>query len=154
MKERVLNDINNAEKFLIGIGETWQGKNKEALEGYKALKKLVGNKDYYIISLCNDGVIEGIGFDDTRLCTPNDKDDNNWNSYNEWLGRTLNKRICILELGVGLKYPDVIRWPFEKIAFINNKAIFYRINEHFYQTTAELKDKCIGIQANSLEYLL
>ncbi len=154
VEDRVLNDIEGAERILIGIGEEWQDKKDVATKGYGALCKLVENKDYYIISLCNDGVIEETGFDASRLCTPNDENDDKWTAYNEWLGRTLNRKLCILELGVGLKYPDVIRWPFEKIAFINNKARMYRINERFYQTTEELGSKCVGIQANPMEYIL
>lgn len=68
-----------------------------------------------------------------------------WNCYNKWLQNTLNKEICILELGVGMKYPTVIRWPFEKIAFINKKASFYRIHETLYQSTNELKQRCISV---------
>ena len=40
-----------------------------------------------------------------------------WSVYTKWLQTTLNRKLLILELGVGMQYPSVIRWPFEKIAF-------------------------------------
>ena len=76
-----------------------------------------------------------------------------WQLYTKWLQGTLNRRILILELGVGMKFPSVIRWPFEKIAFFNNKASFYRVNETLYQMSEELKDKGISIAKNSIDWL-
>lgn len=76
-----------------------------------------------------------------------------WNLYMKWLQGTINKKVCILELGVGVKYPTVIRWPFERVAFINEKAKFIRVHESLYQLTEEIKDKGISIQANPVELL-
>lgn len=76
-----------------------------------------------------------------------------WNLYMKWLQGTLNKNLCILELGVGMKYPSVIRWPFEKVAFINQKAKFVRVHEFLYQLTQEVKEKGIAIQENPVEFL-
>lgn len=77
-----------------------------------------------------------------------------WEVYTNWLQRTLNKKLCILELGVGMNVPSVIRWPFEKIAFYNNKASFFRINETLYQLTEEIGEKGISIEGNAQEFLL
>ena len=76
-----------------------------------------------------------------------------WNLYMKWLQGTLNKKVCILELGVGVKYPTVIRWPFERVAFINEKAKFIRVHESLYQLTEEIKDKGISMQENPVELL-
>lgn len=64
----------------------------------------------------------------------------NWSVYTKWLQGTLKHSLCILELGVGLKYPSVIRWPFEKTAYFNEKAVF-RVHERLYQLTEELKER-------------
>lgn len=77
-----------------------------------------------------------------------------WQSYKEWLQGTLNKNLCILELGVGMRWPSVVRWPFEKIGFFNQKADFIRINEKLYQMTEELAKKGIGIAQNAVDWLL
>lgn len=76
-----------------------------------------------------------------------------WNQYLKWVQGTVNRKVCVLELGVSLRLPSVIRWPFEKIVFYNNKAVFYRINERLYQMTAELKDKGISIPENAVTFL-
>ena len=76
-----------------------------------------------------------------------------WQLYTEWLQGSLNHKLIILELGVSLRFPSVIRWPFEKIAFFNNKASIYRINEKLYQMTEELSGKGIGIAQNAIDWI-
>jgi NAD-dependent SIR2 family protein deacetylase len=76
-----------------------------------------------------------------------------WNAYTYWLSATLNKRVTILELGVGFQTPTVIRWPFEKTASINNKAHLYRIHGSFSQLSETVKGKAESISENSLEFL-
>ena len=76
-----------------------------------------------------------------------------WNLYMKWLQGTMNRKICILELGVGMKYPSVIRFPFEKVTFINNKAKFVRVHEFLYQLTEDIKEKGISIETNPVELL-
>ena len=44
-----------------------------------------------------------------------------WGHYRKWLQGTLNRRLFVLELGVGMRFPSVVRWPFEKVAFFNQK---------------------------------
>ncbi len=77
-----------------------------------------------------------------------------WQRYTKWLMGTLNKSIFVLELGVGWQAPSVIRSPFEKIAYFNKKASFYRINEKLYQLTEELKDKGVSVPENAIDWLL
>jgi len=76
-----------------------------------------------------------------------------WSLYTKWLQGTLNKNLCVLELGVGMKYPSVIRWPFEKVVFINQKAKLIRVHESLYQLTQEVKDKGTSVQADPIEFL-
>jgi hypothetical protein len=76
-----------------------------------------------------------------------------WTHYTKWLQGTLNRNLVILELGVGMKFPSVIRFPFEKTAYLNQKAKFYRINENLYQMTEELTKKGTGIAENVIDWL-
>lgn len=76
----------------------------------------------------------------------------NWEKYTKWLQFTLNRKLCILELGVGMNLPNVIRWPFEKVGFFNQKATFFRINETLYQTTQDLGDRGISIEGNAVDF--
>lgn len=77
-----------------------------------------------------------------------------WEKYTKWLSATLNRKLCILELGVGMDFPSVIRFPFEKVAFFNQKASFYRVNETLYQLNEELADKGVSIHKNAQKFLL
>ncbi len=76
-----------------------------------------------------------------------------WEAYKKWQTGTLNRRLVILELGEGFKTPTVMRWPFEKIGFFNQKSIFYRIHENFYQMPKELGERAAGIQADSVSFI-
>ena len=75
------------------------------------------------------------------------------NYVEEGYQRTLNKKLCILELGVELNLPNIIRWPFEKVAFYNQKASFFRINASLYQMTEELSGKGVSIAMNAVDFL-
>ncbi len=174
-------------------------------EAYKKLKRLLQDKDYYIITTCNDDKIYSIGFEENRIVAPcgnfrflqcidncskellpvtqemisNEQmilcpycnkptcfnqikeehyNENgylaDWNQYNKWITSTINKKLCVLELGVGFKYPTVIRWPFEKIVYFNKKAKLYRIHDTLFQVSQEIKDKCYPINENPIDYLL
>ncbi|MDO4298003.1 MAG: hypothetical protein Q4C59_05950 [Lachnospiraceae bacterium] len=76
-----------------------------------------------------------------------------WQKYNRWLSCTLNHKLCILELGVDFRYPQVIRWPFEKVAYFNQKAIMFRVHSRLPQTTAELGARGISVKASPIELL-
>jgi NAD-dependent SIR2 family protein deacetylase len=120
----------------------------------------------------NQALLDGVGLDSLEipkcpccgaplafnniLCDENYVEDGykaKWELYTKWLQGTLNKKVCIIELGVGMNLPNVIRWPFEKIAFYNQKASFFRINGGIYQMTEELADRGISLNMNAVEFL-
>lgn len=122
--------------------------------------------------LVNQALLDGVGLDSLEnprcpscgmplafnnlLCESNYVEDGyrqQWDRYTGWLQQTLNKRLCVLELGVGMNLPDIIRWPFEKIAFYNQKASFFRVNETLYQMTKELADRGVSISVNAVDFL-
>lgn len=76
-----------------------------------------------------------------------------WKIYTQWLQGCLNRNLAVLELGAGLQYPSVIRWPFEKIAFFNQKAKFFRVHSSLWQLTEELKERGCGIAEHPVEFL-
>lgn len=75
-------------------------------------------------------------------------------NYKKWLQGTVNKKLLILELGVGMQYPSVIRFAFDKLCMYNLKSYFVRVNETFYQHTAENKGRTVGIKQNSVSFML
>lgn len=194
-----------------------QQKNLEVERAYEALKKMLEGKNYFIVTLCTDGLIYEKGFEQERIVAPCgnmqylqcDKGctkelyawteemekqlaiavENGslglcqpfvcphcgeplvwntvkaekyneegylpmWNRYTKWLQGMLNRKVCIVEAGVDFSYPTVIRWPFEKMAFFNNKAEFFRIHANWYQLTEELKKKGVSIPHNSREFFV
>ena len=238
---QIKDEIMNSEYLLIGIGEemNFNFSNKlcdnielipfmkytELMNAdksiyykmYQNLSKLLNNKNYFIVSICNDGLIDQIkeidkenvvkpcgGFEKLH-CKNNCKNTlidinqveiplinklsknqevnlqdiprcsvcnqplvfnqvnqpgydeseylEDWNRYTTWLQKTLNKKILVLELGVGLEYPSVIRWPFEKIAYFNQKATFYRIHSKLFQVADELKGRTKTIASNPMDIL-
>ncbi len=77
-----------------------------------------------------------------------------WQKYTRWLTETLNETLLILELGVGFQNPGLIRFPFEKTCFFNQKAFLCRVNRHLPQVSAELGARALGIGEASLDWLL
>jgi hypothetical protein len=51
---------------------------------------------------------------------------------------------------VGFSKPGIIRFPFEKTAFFNQKAFLCRVNEKFPQTEESLGARAAGIAVNSV----
>lgn len=77
-----------------------------------------------------------------------------WNDYIKWLQGTVNKKLCVLELGVGMEYPSIIRFPFEKVVFYNRKAHMYRVHRTLYQMGEGMEGRGIGIAENPIDFLL
>ncbi len=76
-----------------------------------------------------------------------------WENYTKWMQGTLNRKLLMIELGVGFQYPTVIRWPFEKMAFINQKATLVRVHSKLYQLTEELKERAYSVNKNPVLFL-
>lgn len=76
-----------------------------------------------------------------------------WAQYTKWLQGTVNRKVCVLELGVGLELPNLIRWPFERIVFYNQKAELYRVHPTLYQVGENLEGRGVGICQNPIEFM-
>lgn len=76
-----------------------------------------------------------------------------WNAYTKWLRGTVNKRLCVLELGAGMHYPGIIRFPFEKMVYYSKKAFLYRVHPRLYQAGEEIADRCRGIAEDPVDFL-
>lgn len=77
-----------------------------------------------------------------------------WAAYTKWQAGTLNHDLLLLELGVGFDSPTVIRWPFEKIAYVNQKAFLERVHERLYQLPVEVEERAGSQAANSVSWIL
>ncbi|NLL40127.1 MAG: NAD-dependent protein deacetylase of SIR2 family [Clostridiales bacterium] len=70
--------------------------------------------------------------------------------YVDWLMSATEKKLCIIEIGVGFNTPVVIRWPFERLTYAIENAHLFRVNCEYEQwpghggfpmVPEELKDK-------------
>lgn len=77
-----------------------------------------------------------------------------WETYTKWLQGTVNKKICMLELGVGMAYPGIIRFPFEKMVYYNQKAFLYRVHPQLSQMGAEIGSRGRGIAEDPVDFLV
>lgn len=76
-----------------------------------------------------------------------------WKTYTKWLQGTMNKKVCVIELGVDLQLPTIIRWPFEKIIFYNQKSFLYRIHPALYQLGEKIGERGAGIKEKPVDFL-
>ena len=65
----------------------------------------------------------------------------------------MNRDLMIMELGAGMMFPSVIRWPFEKLSFYNKKSCFYRVNETIPQLPDNKQEKAYSVDANPFEFV-
>lgn len=76
--------------------------------------------------------------------------DDNWykqdEKYGDFLDRAKNKKVVLLELGVGFNTPTIIRFPFEQMTFQNSNWNLVRINKDNVLNWFNIEDKSILIQ--------
>ena len=157
----LMGKLETAEMVLVGTGEEFEAESSQDIlsKAYEKLAKLLAGKNYFVITTGKDDLIMQSGLKVDRIVQPllfeedSDQMPPMWDKYTKWLQGTLNRNVLILELGVGLKYPGVIRFPFEKAAYFNKKADFIRVHGRLYQMTEELGDKGISIAQNAVAFL-
>ena len=76
-----------------------------------------------------------------------------WHIYTKWLQGTVNRKLCVLELGAGMEYPGIIRFPFEKVVYYNKKSFLYRVHPQLYQLGEEIADRGEGIAMDPVDFL-
>lgn len=158
IRNEIKEQLKDAERVLIGIGAEWKQKEDEReaqiAKAKENLHNFLDEKDYFVISTLTAAEVERLGFEKMRTVVPFDEalTEEEWNHYTDWLSRTLNRKLVILELGEGFMQPTVIRWPFEKTAAINQKARLYRVHKTFYQISDEIKEKAVAVKADSVEF--
>lgn len=145
--EELKAEVQGASLVLVGIGEE-VSENREGF--YEELAKLLKNKDYFVVTLQDREGLERAGLSSEQITAPLEEgeSDESWEKYMHWLGFTLNQKLCVLELGAGFKRPEVIRFPFEKVSYFNQKSRYIRINERFPQLSAEIADRGISIKCD------
>lgn len=76
-----------------------------------------------------------------------------WAAYKTWQAGTLNRRLLMLELGVGFGSPTVIRWPFEKIVYVNQKSYLLRVHKTLSQLPGEVGERAGRVAMDSVDWV-
>ncbi|MCM1174699.1 MAG: hypothetical protein NC341_06565 [Blautia sp.] len=76
-----------------------------------------------------------------------------WDIYTKWLQGTVHKKLCVIELGAGMEMPSIIRWPFEKIVYYNQRSFLYRIHPALYQLGENMGGRGAAIKEKSVDFL-
>lgn len=135
-----------------GVSAENAGKDiSEVLQGAAAGEKLQNALQQSVCPICkkplNFHTIETEGYLEEGYLPQ-------WAKYKKWLQCTLNRKLCVLELGVGFRYPQVVRFPFEKAAAYNQKASLVRIHSKFPQIPEKLSQRGIGVKQSPVQFLL
>ena len=73
--------------------------------------------------------------------------DENWykqdKRYGEFLDKSQNKNLLLLEIGVGFNTPGIIRFPFEQMVYNNTNTNLVRINKDYAFASKEVEEKTI-----------
>lgn len=149
-----------AEMVVIGIGSELCKKafedDDKRISVLNEYNKILDKKNYFIITSHQNNIFENTDFNTRRICNPLIQDDNSekqWDLYNKWLSASLNKKLLIIEIGEDFNHPNIFRWPFEKVVFINQKSKMFRINDVFYQLPADIGERAQSIKANGMSFV-
>ena len=77
-------------------------------------------------------------------------EDDNWNklskTYEKFINDNIDKKLVLIELGVGFNTPGIIRFPFEQLAYNNNNITLIRINDKYNDMDYKIKEKAFCIK--------
>lgn len=181
--DEFVKDYNEAEMVVIGIGAQLHRENFDSEQQMQEIidffASYLDKKNYFIITTHHENLFENSAFNPRRIVNPlmiqeigaqdntsantqmipeskepEDKESKQWDLYNKWLAGTLNRRLLLVELGEGFHNPNIFRWPFERIAFINRKAKMYRIHDVFSQLPENINERAVGVPENAVDFLL
>ena len=92
-------------------------------------------------------------------------EDSNWNqlhnTYENFINSNIDKKLVLIELGVGFNTPGIIRFPFERLAYEYENVTLIRVNDRYTNVAYELenntnvitmKEDCDTFIQNILKY--
>jgi hypothetical protein len=155
-----------ADMIAIGIGHEFEKiPCEKAAQLMDFFNPYLEHKNFFVITSCTDMSLPWDTINPKRFVTPalyqedgTDEElrqniERQWDLYNKWLSATLNKKLLVVELGEGFKNPGIFRWPFEKVVFVNQKSLLYRINHTFPQIPENINERAVSIAQTSEDFL-
>jgi len=74
-------------------------------------------------------------------------------ALNEWVNKTIHKRIVVLDIGTGMNTPGVVRWPAENIIRQHPNGSLIRVNLNDAEVPEEIQRKSISIEGDVSEFM-
>ena len=71
--------------------------------------------------------------------------------FGDFVSRSLDRKLVLLELGVGFNTPTIIRFPFEKLTREHDNITLVRLNLDQAVIPESLGNRAIGINADTQE---
>lgn len=75
-------------------------------------------------------------------------EDEHWHEsaerYEKFVTEHINSRLVLLELGVGMNTPAIIRYPFEQITYMDKQATLIRMNDSWPHGAREISNRTIS----------
>lgn len=127
--------------------------NKELV--YKMVEQ---QKDFKIPSeliptcpVCGEPLVTNLRMDNYFV------EDNHWHKaserYIDFIKKSRNKKILLLELGVGYNTPSIIRWPFEQFANDIKESHLVRVNMDNVEPRYRIPQRSILLEADIAEFI-
>lgn len=71
-------------------------------------------------------------------------EDSNWhqlhNTYENFINSNIDKKLVLIELGVGFNTSGIIRFPFERLAYEYENVTLIRVNDRYTNVAYELEN--------------
>ena len=84
-------------------------------------------------------------------------EDANWHNlnknYEKFINANKDKKLLLIELGVGFNTPTIIRFPFKKMVYDFKNTTLIRINNKYSDVVFELKDKSILVNGDCKQFI-
>ena len=128
------------------------GCHNKLYDDTKLVKEMLNSKDNLkidkelipICPVCNESMEINIRKDAFFV------EDDNWiklnKNYEEFINDNINKKLILIELGVGFNTPGIIRYPFEQLAYIHENITLIRINDKYTDVAFELKNQVVLVK--------
>lgn len=101
--------------------------------------------------VCGENMSVNLRCDDTFV------EDDNWYlmqaKYGDFLKNIKDKKVLLLEFGIGFNTPGIIRFPFEKMTFMHDNFKLIRFNDKYAMIPDEIKDRSISVTDNISEII-
>lgn len=134
--------------------------SNEVFDNHIMIDKMVSNmnRDDFLIReadiprcpICGSNLAKNLRIDDTFVEAPHMRKQKD---YIDFVNRSVDGKIVLLELGVGFNTPGIIRWPFDEIATGHPSASLIRINMDHSKIPEKITSKCIAINSDITEVI-